>query len=104
MRILLAVFVLCFSAPVLAQDNNVLDTQYYGHLRDTCKRNVAEQLWKRVWGMPAESLTEDTCCRAAVDEMEQKQAREKGDGDCPEGFQPNMLRCITTKTWCEKKI
>lgn len=101
MKFLLTILILGFAAPVMAQDN-IIDTQYYGHLRDTCKRNAAQQLWKRVWGEPAESLTEDTCCMASVAAMEQKGAREAENNMCPDGFQKNILRCMTSKSWCEK--
>lgn len=103
MKFLLTVLLLSFVTPVFAQDSSAIDTQYYGHLRDTCKRNAAEQLWKRVWGEPAESLKEDTCCMASVATMEQIGAREAEDNMCPDGFQKNILRCITSKSWCEKK-
>jgi hypothetical protein len=85
-----------------AQGNDALGTQYYGHLRDTCKKNNVERVWNRWFGDKQKNLSEDTCCMNSIAEMEKKNALAAEDGVCPDGEQKNKLDCPTSKEWCEK--
>jgi hypothetical protein len=90
------------SAPIAQAQDKQFDTQYYGMLRDTCKKNSVDRLWNRWFGDKQKSLTVDTCCMESVDEMEKKTALIAEDGICPAGSEKNTLECPSSKQWCEK--
>lgn len=55
---------------------------------------------------------DDGCCLSSVDSAEAKnsllfESNQGGmdiDADCPDGYELNMNRCITSYIWCEKKV
>jgi hypothetical protein len=89
-------------SPVVQAAEATLDTQYYGYLRDTCKKNNVERTWNRWFGDKQKDLNEDVCCMNAVAEMEKQQALTAEDGVCPAGLEKKSLDCPTSKQWCEK--
>ncbi len=95
------VMVLMSGASAHAQ-NDPLGTQYYGHLRDMCKKNNVERVWNRWFGDKQKNLSEDTCCMDSITAMEKISALAAEDGICPEGSQKKSLQCPTSKEWCEK--
>jgi hypothetical protein len=95
--------VLLIVAPMVQAAEATLDTQYYGYLRDTCKKNNVERVWNRWFGDKQKDLNEDTCCMNAVAEMEKKNALIAENGACPENQTKNRLQCPTSKEWCEKE-
>jgi hypothetical protein len=102
-RLVMILFMVLMIAPAAhAQGNDALGTQYYGHLRDTCKKNNVDRLWNRWFGDKQKNLSEDTCCMNSIKEMEKKNALAAEDGVCPAGEQKNKLDCPTSKEWCEK--
>ncbi|MCE7887798.1 MAG: hypothetical protein DYH13_09910 [Alphaproteobacteria bacterium PRO2] len=102
-RILIMILLMVLIAPAAqAQDEILLGTQYYGHLRDTCKKNNVERVWNRWFGDKQKNLSEDTCCMNSVAEMEKKSAFAAEGGVCPDGERKNKLGCPTSKEWCEK--
>jgi hypothetical protein len=42
-----------------------------------------------------------SCCLSSVKAMEQGHYLPEGDDGCPDGFQPNVVRCKGTLRWCE---
>lgn len=46
----------------------------------------------------------DGCCLESVDRMEEGGFAFSEDGSCPEGYSPNMLRCVNSYSWCEPDI
>jgi hypothetical protein len=99
---MILVMVLVIAPTAHAQQGDPLGTQYYGHLRDMCKKNNVERVWNRWFGDKQKNLSEDTCCMDSITEMEKMNALAAEDGICPEGFQKNKLECATSKEWCEK--
>ncbi len=85
-----------------AQGNDALGTQYYGYLRDMCKKNNVERVWNRWFGDKQKNLSVDLCCMDSIAAMEKINALAAEDGICPEGHQKNKLECPTSKEWCEK--
>lgn len=90
-------------APMAHAAEPNLDTQYYGYLRDTCKKNNVERVWNRWFGDKQKDLNEDTCCMNSIAEMEKTQSMVAENGACPESQQIKSLECPTSKKWCEKK-
>lgn len=46
LKLVTLVFALLIVAPMAqAQDTALINTQYYGHLRDTCKKNNVDRVW-----------------------------------------------------------
>jgi hypothetical protein len=101
-RFVTLLFTFLLGATIAQAGDNLLDKQYYGYLRDTCKKNNVERTWNRWFGDKQKSLSEDTCCMESIAEMEKISVLEAEDGTCPEGFQKNSLECPSTKIWCEK--
>lgn len=101
-RLLMILFMVLVIAPAAQAQDDMLGTQYYGHLRDTCKRNNVERVWNRWFGDKQKNLSEDTCCMDSVAAMEKTSALVAKDGVCPDGEQKNKLECPTSKEWCEK--
>ena len=84
-------------------DSQVIDTQYYGSLRDTCKKNNVERTWNRWFGDKQKDLSVDQCCMDSIAEMEKTRGLEPEHGSCPDGSELKKLECATSKKWCEKK-
>lgn len=99
---MILVMVLVIAPTAHAQGNDALGTQYYGHLRDMCKKNNVERVWNRWFGDKQKNLSEDTCCMDSITAMEKISALAAEDGICPEGSQKKSLQCPTSKEWCEK--
>jgi hypothetical protein len=105
MRLLMILFMVLMIAPAAQAQpgaDEMLGTQYYGHLRDTCKKNNVDRLWNRWFGDKQKNLSEDTCCMNSIKEMEKKNVLAAEDGVCPAGENKNKLDCPTSKEWCEK--
>ncbi len=102
LKLITILFALLTIAPLAHAAEATLDTQYYGYLRDTCKRNNVERVWNRWFGDKQKDLNEDTCCMNSITEMEKTQSVIAKDGTCPEGLEKKSLECPTTKQWCEK--
>lgn len=43
----------------------------------------------------------DNCCLNSVKRMESKKAIVSSNGECPDGYKADMLRCISSYKWCE---
>ncbi|HBR15818.1 MAG TPA: hypothetical protein DD723_09830 [Candidatus Omnitrophica bacterium] len=52
-------------------------------------------------GLSKECAKGDGCCQQSVNHMSKHQYPVMPEEGCPEGFQQNLLRCITSYTWCE---
>jgi hypothetical protein len=46
----------------------------------------------------------DECCLASVNSMFKGGYKLATDGQCPEGYDISMLRCITSYKWCEPQL
>jgi hypothetical protein len=101
-RIFMIMVLVLVIAPAAHAQEDMLGTQYYGHLRDMCKKNNVERVWNRWFGDKQKNLSEDTCCMESIAAMEKMSALAAEDGVCPEGFQKKSLECATSKEWCEK--
>lgn len=103
LKLITILFALLTIAPLARAAEPALDTQYYGYLRDTCKRNNVERVWNRWFGDKQKNLNEDTCCMNSIAEMEKTSALIAENGTCPETQTKKRLECPTSKEWCEKK-
>ena len=102
LKLIMILFALLTLAPLAHAAEATLDTQYYGYLRDTCKRNNVERVWNRWFGDKQKDLNEDICCMNSIAEMEKTSSFEPEHETCADGQELKKLECPTSKKWCEK--
>lgn len=93
---ILMVTLICVVGLVYFNDQAVLQSDYLKQTKD-------DQMYYR--HLSRECLKRDSvsCCMTSLRRMMAHHAREASPEGCAEGFQPNMLRCIDSFRWCEKK-
>ena len=62
------------------------DPAYYRHLSRECLKKGSV-----------------SCCMTSLRRMMAHHSREVPPQGCPEGYVPNMLRCVDSYRWCERK-
>ncbi len=100
LRLFLCIAAFVFIAAPASADIRESDASYYDRLMKTCEVNERKDWRDFLLYVPQ---PRDSCCAASVNAMKNVRAKPAdAQGNCPKGFQKNMLKCITTKTWCEK--
>lgn len=98
-RIILIALVLC-SAPASAAFKETAES-YYGRLMKSCEYSVRESWRDYLLYAPHKRI--DECCAESVRAMAKAGAKETlRNKSCPEGYQPNALKCTSSKRWCEE--
>ncbi|MGB4107613.1 MAG: hypothetical protein WBK55_07435 [Alphaproteobacteria bacterium] len=90
---------LCLAAPASAAFKETADS-YYGRLMKSCEYTVRETWRDYLLYVPHKRI--DECCAESVREMAKEGAKETRNGQCPSGYQPNALKCTSSKRWCEE--
>lgn len=74
---------------------------YYGRLMKSCEYSVRESWRDYLLYAPHKRI--DECCAESVRAMAKAGAKETlRNKSCPEGYQPNALKCTSSKRWCEE--
>ena len=73
---------------------------YYGRIMKSCEYAVRESWRDYLLYVPHKRINE--CCAESVRTMAKAGAKLMRGDQCPEGCQPNALKCTSSKRWCEE--
>lgn len=98
-RFSLIILALCIATPASAALKETPES-YYARLMKSCEYKVREG-W-RDYLLYAPNKRIDECCAESVRKMAKAGAKLERNGKCPDGYQPNALKCTSSKRWCEE--
>jgi len=61
-------------------------SSYYTNLREVCREK-----------------SDENCCLVSVNAMESNYAKIAPKEGCPDGYRREMLKCMSSFAWCERK-
>jgi hypothetical protein len=71
------------------------------YLFNKLNKTKTKDVVKTYYELLKDGCDNESCCLSAVKYMEDGGFTEAKDGNCPDGFNSNMLRCISSYKWCE---